>query len=751
MEELFLDQIPVKKWGELVELSNRFSTTNTGLTMIAQNFESSNYKSGSAGWIIKSNGDVEFNDGTFRGAVSASTIDIGGADATSFHVDIDGNLWLGNAAFASAPFKVSNAGVLTATGATITGTITATTGTIGGFSVGADYIRDAANSMGLASTVTGGDDVRFWAGATFANRATAPFFATEAGAVTASNFSFTGGTVGSAVVVALGALNIAARGWTQTSVFSVTDADTVAWAAGTLTSADGTSYSIGAGNTGNMAARTYVYLDIAVSTIAYQVTTTATTAVGAGKVLVATAINGTVEPSYQVFGGVGGQNIDASSIVANSITANELSTSITYAGSIVIDSAGLIRSGQTAYNTGTGWWIGNVAGTPKLSIGNPAASYITWDGTSLVVNGYALASQGTFGGDGSDGALTITSGTTTVSLGGAQTVVLNYSSISITGTGKLAFSNPHANGTTIIVKCKGAMTLTSSSTSVIDTVGMGAEGGAGGAARVAGTTGTASVGFWTPTFNAGSGCASTQSASGAGGVIASSTALDVWTTGSGNTYKMHRRAIFVAPGSGGGGGAGAVNNGASVNEGAGAAGGAGGGCLLIECAGAFNFTTGSIDVSGQAGTAAPTTAANEGGNSTASGGGGGGGSAGMCLVLYNTLTANTGTIIAKGGIGGAGGAITGNGGNDGDPGSGGGGGGAAGYGAAGAAGGAGTHPASTTKTNGTDGAAGNLGSGGGGGSGAAADNNGSHAGGGGGGGGAGTSITSLVIKNTFFA
>lgn len=65
--------------------------------------------------------------------------------------------------------------------------IAAITGTIGAFEIGADYIRDAANSFGLASTVSGGDDVRFWAGATFANRATAPFRVTEAGVVTATD------------------------------------------------------------------------------------------------------------------------------------------------------------------------------------------------------------------------------------------------------------------------------------------------------------------------------------------------------------------------------------------------------------------------------------------------------------------------------------------------------------------------------------------------------------------------------------
>jgi len=71
--------------------------------------------------------------------------------------------------------------------------IVATTGTIGAFDIGPDYIRDAANSFGLASTVTGGDDVRFWAGATYANRATAPARITEAGAATFTSISITSG------------------------------------------------------------------------------------------------------------------------------------------------------------------------------------------------------------------------------------------------------------------------------------------------------------------------------------------------------------------------------------------------------------------------------------------------------------------------------------------------------------------------------------------------------------------------------
>src|SRR3990167_4151307 len=114
----------------------------------------------------------------FAGASSAEQ----GSGNDIFRISSLG-IQLGNAIFASAPFRVDMQGNLTATSATIIGNITANSGAIGGFDIGADYIRDVANSFGLASTVTGGDDVRFWAGATFANRATAPFRITEAGVI----------------------------------------------------------------------------------------------------------------------------------------------------------------------------------------------------------------------------------------------------------------------------------------------------------------------------------------------------------------------------------------------------------------------------------------------------------------------------------------------------------------------------------------------------------------------------------------
>ena len=92
------------------------------------------YDSGTGWWLGHDGSDYKFFIGnssgnkltwdgstlTISGALSASTIDIGGSDATSFHVDIDGNMWLGAATFAAATaFKVSNAGVLTAISGTI--------------------------------------------------------------------------------------------------------------------------------------------------------------------------------------------------------------------------------------------------------------------------------------------------------------------------------------------------------------------------------------------------------------------------------------------------------------------------------------------------------------------------------------------------------------------------------------------------------------------------------------------------------
>jgi hypothetical protein len=289
------------------------------------------------------------------------------------------------------------------------------------------------------------------------------------------------------------------------------------------------------------------------------------------------------------------------------------------------------------------------------SSGVPSASntYVTTDDVSSAAasgkivraSGTALPSLGaenllnnaTFGGTGADGALSITSGTTTIDCGNAAVLVRNYTSISITGTGSLAFSNPNTNGTIIILKSRGDVTLTSSAAPMIDARQMGGQGFAGGGGL--GTSGSAGRITWAPYLalggtggddNAGANGAGTVTASS--GVNSNSPSIVYTSTAASGLYPLSC------------GGAGGAGGGAS---GTGGTGGHGGGALLIECRGALNFTTASgISVAGQNGSSG--TSAGQGA------GGGGGGAGGTCLIVYNSLTANSGTITVSGGTGGTG-------------------------------------------------------------------------------------------------
>lgn len=245
-----------------------------------------------------------------------------------------------------------------------------------------------------------------------------------------------------------------------------------------------------------------------------------------------------------------------------------------------------------------------------------------------------------FGGDGSDGALTVSSGTTNIDLGSAAVVVKNYTSISITGTGAVTFSNPHSAGTVIIFKCKGNCVITSSATRAIDARNLGSSGGTT-SVSLPGSSGTTPTGhfiFSTASQLAPSGNGGSENgvAGGGGGSLAStfytSTANKIHLTG----------GIFLIAGAGGGGG-GSNTSGST----AGGNGGRGGGSLLIQCGGDLNFT-GTIDSSGQNGSDGAAASGAAAGN-----GGGGGGGAGQVIILYNSATATSGTITAAGGNGGS--------------------------------------------------------------------------------------------------
>lgn len=353
-----------------------------------------------------------------------------------------------------------------------------------------------------------------------------------------------------------------------------------------------------------------------------------------------------------------------------------------------------------------------------------------------------------FSGDGSDGALAVTSGTTNIDLGGAQVVIKQYTSVSITGTGQVTCSNPHANGTLLIIKSQGGVTMTSSTIPNFDMSGMGGAAGAGGATSAGGSnqTNTAGTDATAIVTNYQGDSSTSYGKGGAGSAVTGGTAgaifgnLFMYTL---STTTLTNRKITIAPGFGGGGGAGGQSQ---INAtSAGGAGGRGGGALVIQCGGALNFTSAlGIDVSGKNGTTASNVSTT---GQTGAGGGGGGGGSGMCLILYNTLTAASGTVNAKGGTGGNGGNVTTTTANGSAAGAGGGGSGGGTYASAGGAGG---NAGAVGGNNGSAGGTVTGGAGGGGGGGASGSGAGSWTGGAG-----GTSATStslwLITKNYYQA
>ena len=237
-------------------------------------------------------------------------------------------------------------------------------------------------------------------------------------------------------------------------------------------------------------------------------------------------------------------------------------------------------SGNTATATLNGAAIGQLTGART-------GQAITWSGSAWVPGGR-------FGGTGADGPLSLVQ-PTNIDLKGASVFVRNYTSMSITGAGSLSFSNPAATGTTVILKSKGDVVLTSAAPALIDLRNMGGDtqqiGTSLGLSSRAGTTGANRF-------------ASRFLAPG----------------GASPLYSPTIEGKFVPAGAGAGGGNGGAYDGEPIGIG-----GRGAGGLYIECGGALTFS-GTIVADGTAG-----------GPSVKGTGAGGGGGGGSIVVLYSSL------------------------------------------------------------------------------------------------------------------
>lgn len=123
----------------------------------------------------------------------------------------DIGIWCGasHAARASAPLRVTAAGVLTATGATLSGSVTATSGAIGGWTLGSTSLTAGSGSttVGLDS---GGTNPALYAGS--ATPGSAPFRVTSAGALTATGATISGAITATSGSVT-GALTVGTSGY----------------------------------------------------------------------------------------------------------------------------------------------------------------------------------------------------------------------------------------------------------------------------------------------------------------------------------------------------------------------------------------------------------------------------------------------------------------------------------------------------------------------------------------------------------
>jgi len=344
--------------------------------------------------------------------------------ANSFHVDADGNTWWGTnvaTGHATAPAKVLNTGAATFSNMTVTG------GDLGGWNIVAGYIYSLASGtptstpndgLVLASVNEGmivyentekRVEVGYLSAGVYGLKVYDDDGSTVIFEASDTQKLIKGPMIGSGSEIAI-------QDWVHDMVFSVTDANTVAWGSGTITLMNGDTFSIDAGNTGNMAAQTYVYLSVGDSITALQTTTTKSTANGSGKFIVAVCEDGTDEPTFTVFGSSKEININAGdSIVVDSITVNEMGVNsvtateinVAYlsainadmgaitAGTLTIDTSGYVRGGQSAYNTGVGFFIGYDVDAYKLSLGDPNGKHLLWTGADLIISGYKVFTQRT--------------------------------------------------------------------------------------------------------------------------------------------------------------------------------------------------------------------------------------------------------------------------------------------------------------------------------------------------------------------
>lgn len=410
------------------------------ITMVNGLLQSSNFVTTVSGWKINYDGDVEFNEGTFRGALIAGSIHIPDENTTanSFHTNSTGNSWWGCTVddFATDNNN-ANAYILNTGVAKFQNIILSSNVIISGIKAGSEIaIQNWSHNMVFSATDN--DTVAWSAGSIKLLDGTIfSITAGNTGDITSITFIYldvnTSETVlqitttystaiGSNKILVCTCQNVAAD---KKAIFQVFSGKSLGgssklWTADDIAANSITANLVGTNeiiaNTANIA--NAVISDAKITgTITVSHTDAKCTDADADQTsanqAATIASQGDLATTNEADANV--LNMTNAPAAANAdVTKTIIDGGLITTGYITLNTAGHIKSGQTAYGIGTGFWLGNDSGTPKFSIGD-TTHYMKWTGTDLNV----------LGG-------TITGGTIQTASGTGERIVLDSSNDSLT-------------------------------------------------------------------------------------------------------------------------------------------------------------------------------------------------------------------------------------------------------------------------------------------------------------------------------
>jgi hypothetical protein len=310
----------------------------------------------------------------------------------------------------------------------VNGAITATAGNIGGWTIGTNSISAGSGKATISSadpSIKLGDATGFFTGAGFFVGESGSTYSLHIGDPSGNYVKYDGSTGALTMngTVTTNSINPALQSFTTNIIFSSTDNNTVSWAAGTIRLASGVTYSISAGNTGDMAALTYIFLDTSVSTTVLQTTTNYSNAVGDNRLLLAAAQNHAAGASVIPYTGqqpiingtdqIAALSIVAGNIASGAVTAGKISVTTlaaiqanigaaTISDVLTIAAAGGIYQGTGTFaspTTGLKVWndggVGRLAtylsGTPQVYFDTSGKLNAGGGGVALDASGISLA------------------------------------------------------------------------------------------------------------------------------------------------------------------------------------------------------------------------------------------------------------------------------------------------------------------------------------------------------------------------